>query len=156
MSGYYGKHFKAYRGVTQGGPFFPCIFNVMLDAIVQEWLRPMLGDEAVALGYGDFVKVFLVLFYANDAIIAHQDPVWLQEVLDVLVENFERVSLYTNTSKTETMICVPEKIRTRLSTSVYNRTKVGLDVAKDDSRRVEWDKCDQSLKEGLLAIHLET
>ena len=82
MSGYYGKHFKAYRGVTQGGPFFPCIFNVMLDAIVQEWLRPMLGDEAVALGdeavalgYGDFVKVFLVLFYADDAIIAHWDPV---------------------------------------------------------------------------------
>ena len=59
-------------------------------------------------------------------------------------------------SKTEAMICVPEKIRTRLSTSVYNRTKVGLDVAKDGSHRVEWDKCDQSLKEGLLAIHLET
>ena len=37
----------------------------------------MLGVEAAAEGYGDFVKVFLVLFYAKDAIIAHGDPVWL-------------------------------------------------------------------------------
>jgi len=34
----YGTAFKAYRGVTQGGPLSPRIFNVMVDAVVREWL----------------------------------------------------------------------------------------------------------------------
>ena len=37
--GRYGRPFKAGRGVTQGGPLSPKIFNVMVDAIVREWLR---------------------------------------------------------------------------------------------------------------------
>jgi len=155
-SGYYGVPFKAHRGVTQGGPFSPRIFNVMVDAIVREWLRQMLGAEAAAEGYGDFVKVFLALFYADDAIIAHRDPAWLQESLNVLIELFERVGLRTNTSKTKAMICVPGKIRTCLTTSVYNRTRGCLENAEDGSYRVECDKCGQSLKEGSLASHLET
>ena len=49
-SGYYGEPFKAYRGVTQGGPFSPRMFNVMVDAVVREWMRQMLGPEAAASG----------------------------------------------------------------------------------------------------------
>ena len=62
------------------------------------------------MGHGDFVKVFLALFYADDVIIAHWDPVWLQESLDFLIELFEKVGLCTNTSKTKAMIYVPGKI----------------------------------------------
>ena len=36
-SGCYGRPFRARRGVTQGGPLVPIIFNLMVDAIVQEW-----------------------------------------------------------------------------------------------------------------------
>ena len=35
-SGYYGRRFRARRGVTQGGPLSPTIFNLMVDAIVRE------------------------------------------------------------------------------------------------------------------------
>ena len=97
-----------------------------------------------------------MLFYADDAIIAHQDPVWLQESLNVLINFFERVGLRTNTSKMKVMICVPGNIRTCLTTLVYNRTRGCLDNAEDGSYRVECDKCGQSLNEGLLASHLET
>ena len=38
-SGYYGRPFSAGRGVTQGGPLSPTIFNLMVDAIVREWVR---------------------------------------------------------------------------------------------------------------------
>ena len=32
---YYGRVFKAKRGVTQGGPLSPTIFNLMVDAVVR-------------------------------------------------------------------------------------------------------------------------
>ena len=77
-------------------------------------------------------------------------------MLDVVIKNFERVGLHTNTSKTKAMICVPGNIRTRLSILVYNRTRVGLNADKDGSWRVECDKCGWLLKEGLLDSHLKT
>ena len=33
---YYGLPFKAGRRVTQGGPVFPTIFNLMVDAIIRK------------------------------------------------------------------------------------------------------------------------
>ena len=38
-SGYYGWIFKAWRGMIQGGPLSPTIFNLIVDAIVREWMR---------------------------------------------------------------------------------------------------------------------
>ena len=34
--GNHGRSFKAFRGVTQGGPLSPRLFNIMVDAIVRE------------------------------------------------------------------------------------------------------------------------
>ena len=35
-AGFYGRPFRARRGVTQGGPVSPSIFNLMVDAIIRE------------------------------------------------------------------------------------------------------------------------
>ena len=35
-SRYFGRPFKGYRGVTQGGPMSPKIFNVVRDAIIRQ------------------------------------------------------------------------------------------------------------------------
>ena len=53
--GVFGKPFMAHQGVTQGGPLLPHIFNVMVDAVVREWLQQVLGDEAATSGYGILV-----------------------------------------------------------------------------------------------------
>ena len=37
-SGNYGVPFKAGRGVTQGGLLSTKLFNIMVDAVVREWL----------------------------------------------------------------------------------------------------------------------
>ena len=64
-SGYYGKPFKAEQGATQGGPVSPRIFNIMVDAVVQEWLRQVLGDGADKVLETD-VKRLIVLFYIDN------------------------------------------------------------------------------------------
>ncbi len=38
MGGDYGTAFKAGRGVTQGGPLSAKLFNILVDAIVCEWV----------------------------------------------------------------------------------------------------------------------
>jgi hypothetical protein len=38
-AGNYGMAFKAGRGVTQGGPLLAGLFNIMVDAVVREWIQ---------------------------------------------------------------------------------------------------------------------
>ena len=47
--GYYGKAFKGERGVTQGEPLSPTIFNVVVDAVVRHWVNGLV-DKAEAKG----------------------------------------------------------------------------------------------------------
>ena len=44
--GYYDKEpFKAGRGVTQEGPLSPQVFDIMVNAIIHEWLCVEVGIE---------------------------------------------------------------------------------------------------------------
>ena len=38
VGGYYRTVFKGARGVTQGDPLSPTIFNVVVDAVVRHWV----------------------------------------------------------------------------------------------------------------------
>ena len=155
--GYYGKPFRAHRGVTQGGPLSPRIFNVMVDAVVREWLRKMLGPEAANSGYGMELRRLMAIFYADDALIASRDPELLQVAVDEMVGLFERVGLRTNTSKTKVMTCVPGKIRTRHSGDAYNNSIEGLSTAaQHQARNVECDLCQKGMQARALDNHLAT
>jgi hypothetical protein len=37
-SEYYGTAFKAGRGVTQGGPLSAKLFNILVNAVLREWI----------------------------------------------------------------------------------------------------------------------
>ena len=45
--GYYGTAFGGERGVTQGDPLSPIIFNVVVDAVVRHWVHGVM-EEAEA------------------------------------------------------------------------------------------------------------
>ena len=155
--GRYVKPFKACRGVTQGGPLSPKIFNIMVDAVVREWMRQILGEEDAQSGYGDAVRLFVALFYADDAYIAALNKEELQESMNILIGLFEQVGLRTNTTKTVSMTCIPGRIRTRHSSEAYTRAKVGFQTAKAwNSRRLDCDICGAKLSAQSLSSHLET
>ena len=35
----FGHPFKGYRGVTQGDPMSPKIFNTVIDAVIRHWVE---------------------------------------------------------------------------------------------------------------------
>ena len=47
--GYYGTGFKGARGVTQGDPLSPTIFNVVVDVVVRHWVT-LAVEEAEKMG----------------------------------------------------------------------------------------------------------
>ena len=47
--GYYGTEFIGERGVTQGDPLSPTIFNVVVDAVIRHWVKRIV-EEAEARG----------------------------------------------------------------------------------------------------------
>ena len=72
-AGYYGQAFKAGRGVTQGGTLSPKLFNIVVDAVVWEWMQQLQqeGDyngEQVA----EFVAPFFTIFMLATCILHHE------------------------------------------------------------------------------------
>jgi len=81
------------RRVIQDRPLLPWNSNAMVDAIVQKWLRQILRDESTNSGYSIMVRQLLVIFYADEALIASRCPHQLKEAMDILVCLFKRVDL---------------------------------------------------------------
>ena len=155
-SGYYGQPFKAGRGVTQGGPLSAKLFNIVVDAVVREWMVQLRQDgEYDGEMVTEFMATFFAIFYVDDAYLASRDAGFLQHALDLLVDLFERVGLQTNTAKTQTMICTPGRIRTQLPSESYRRMMTGRVTAGEwNSRDVECRTCGKEMKASSLSRHL--
>ena len=127
------------------------------DICRRQWLRQVLGEDVARSGVGEEIRHFLVAFYADDGLIQARCPERLQSAFDILIELFERVGLVTNTRKTKAMVCIPGRIRTRLTDDVYNNSRVGLMSREEwNRRRVECDICQQEVSAESLTSHLET
>jgi hypothetical protein len=87
------------------------------------------------------MDALFAIFYVDHAYIAAWDPIFLQQAIDSLVSNFERVGLKTNISKMKAMICTPGKIRLQLPADSYRRMRAGRTLA------AEWDTCITSCRE---------
>ena len=155
--GNYGEPFNAERGVTQGGPLSSLMFNVCVDTVVREWLYQTLDDDIARDRIGDQVAKILVVCYVNDGLIASRDPVWLQELFDILIGLFEWISLFTNASKTTVMICIPGRIQEAYTEEQYAEYKSPTGAAADNEhRRINCEICGTSLAAGSYQSHLES
>ena len=146
-SGNYGAPFKAGRGVTQGGPLSAKLFNILVDAVVREWLRLLKEEEDMEEEEMEgMMETLFAIFYVDDAYIASRDPVFLQQAINGLVSAFERVGLKTNTKKTQSMTCTPGTIRLQLPTDSYLRMRTGRTPAADwDARTVTCRECGKDM-----------
>ena len=50
--GYFRLSFKVYRGVTQGDPLSPTIFNMVVDAVIGHWMAVVAPTEEGSEGLG--------------------------------------------------------------------------------------------------------
>jgi hypothetical protein len=113
QSGYHGEPFTSGRGTTQGDIVSPIIFNVVVDAVVREWLSNLEAE-----GLSDIVQA---IFYADDGHLYSNDADALQRAANIIVDLFECMGLKTNADKTKAMVCVPQPHVTRICSPAYKR-----------------------------------
>jgi hypothetical protein len=117
--GSFGKPFAAFRGVTQGGPLSSIMFNVCVDAVIREWLRWTINEDAASGVFSEACRE-IVAFFIDDRLVRSRDPIWLQSTMEVLVTLFEGIGLRTNHDKTKVMTCVPGNIRVSHTEAAYH------------------------------------
>ncbi len=129
------------------------LFNIVVDAVVQEWMRLMC--TAIDDADGNLAKciagLFVVFYIDKNGYKASRDAEFLQEALDILVETFKRVGLATNMKKTQAMICMPSKIRVQLPTDSYKCKHEGVAAGEESRRAVVCHVCNKALQARSLA-----
>ena len=123
--GYYGAAFKGARGVTQGYPLSPTIFNVVVDSMMRHWVTVVVEGAEEWGKCGQEGRHNNDLFYADDGMVASLDPQWLQGAFITLIGLFGRVVLRTNSGKTVSMVYRPcQAAGTQLEVA-YGRRVIG-------------------------------
>ena len=72
--GYYGTGFKGKRGVTQGDPMSPTIFNGVVDAVVRHWVTLAVEEAETQGERGREGRHQAALFYTDNGMVASSDP----------------------------------------------------------------------------------
>ena len=155
---YYGAAFKGARGVTQGDPLSPTIFNVVVDAVVRHWVAVM-GEGAEERGErGQEGRHKNDLLYMDDGMVVLSDPRWLQGSCITLVGLFDRVGLLTNAGKIVDMVFRPCQAAGSQLEAAYGRrmTEEGPSYLERQKGRVQCGECGEEMTAGSMAGHMNT
>jgi hypothetical protein len=155
QGGHFGVAFLATRGFTQGDIVSPTIFNILVDSVIQHWLNLILDNGSEVNSFGHTVWEQLVLFYADDGLLAASNHLWLQMVLSCLCELFERVGLCMNVQKTKTMTCTPGYISGQVTVLAYRSRMVGVGESyrAHQCQHIECSICGKDLVASSLDSH---
>ena len=96
--------FNTERGVTQGYPVSPTIFNIVVDAVVRAVLLEVCRPQESHHGFRWSSGENNICFYADCGRIAGRNPIWVQTALTSMVIIFGRVRLQTNIINTKSMV----------------------------------------------------
>ena len=137
--GYFRRPFKGYRGVTQGYPLSPTIFNMVVDAVIRHWVTVTTPSEVVKRGLGLTIIDLAACFYDDDGFVVLTQTERLQRAFGTLTGLFDRVGLGKNTAKAVGMVCHPCHVLGGISEEGYARRVKGKGPTfwKRQRRRVE-------------------
>jgi exonuclease III len=144
QGGYYGRPIKSERGVTQGDPLSPIVFNVVVDAVVRH-IRASVPPGTL---WG--------LFYADDGWLASHNPTTLQYALELATDLFHRMGLRMNASKTKAMNSHPGSELHYISTPAFSRRMLGNGPTYSATQRrvTTCPVCESSMQQRNLRHHL--
>ena len=150
--------FKGGRGVTQGDPLSPTIFNVVVDTVVRHWVTGVIVDVEERGELGKEGRHQAALFYADDGMVTSSDPQWLHGAFNTLVGLFDRVGLRGNVGKTVGMVCHPCQAVGTLSEAAYRRRVIreGPMYKERLEGQVACGACGELMAAGSLSSHMMT
>ena len=154
---YCGHPFSTGRGVTQGDPVSPTLFNIIVDEVVRETLQEICGPQEAQHGFRWSEGEHNICFYAYDGRIAGKYLIWVQAALITMVRIFERVGLQTNLDKTKAMICMTGFIWGQQGAEVYKRqaTGEGPTFRERKRTRVSCEVCVGKMAASSLLHHMD-
>ena len=85
-------------------PLSRTIFNAVMDTVVRNWVSLVAVDAGGQDRLGRGVIHRATFFYMEYGLVTSTDPEWMHGTFDTLTRLFERVGLWTNTSKTVWML----------------------------------------------------
>ena len=85
---FFDTPFHQDSGQITGSVLGTLAFDMVVDLVVRCWMTVVVDDGGASAMTGLAVKELLLLFCADDCMIASRDPVWLQEALTALVALF--------------------------------------------------------------------
>ena len=145
QSGYFGRQFRASRGVRQGDISSPVIFNIMVDAVLRYHKQKLhrTGEKVDPI------------FYADDGLLAGTDEILLQRSLDIITEGFASIGLKMNAVKTEFMVATGSEGRTMVSSNADMRRNTGIGLSHAERRKVKviCPKCGTEVSSASLVRH---
>ena len=149
QAGFYGKSFSASRGVRQGDILSPMIFNIVADAVIRD------SEARMNLNRGLERADVTSQFYADDGLLISEDPIQLQQMLDLYIDGFARVGLKMNAEKTKAMIMAGGKVIGKLSKQAICRRVegVGLSYRERLTQKVICELCGTQVNQQSLKIH---
>ena len=99
--------FRTGRGVTQGNPASPMIFNIVVYAVVRAVLDEVCGPQEAQHRLGWATGGRNLVFYNNGGRIVGRYHEWVQDAFTVIIEMLHRVIINTNLDNTSYMFCTP-------------------------------------------------
>jgi hypothetical protein len=116
-----GPYFASYKGVRQGGPFAPFLFNMVANSLSKMVSLAQQNGLITGLASNLIEKGAVVLQYADDTILLIQDSEEQAMNLKLILYIFETMSgLKINFEKSEVMMVLDDEVKAHNFASLFN------------------------------------